>query len=127
MLTLLPLIYAADAAGVAAYAAGRAALRRRWAETALDEEAGLVSLLLREFEENGADWLWEIDVRKRLRRCHASPCEAFGRPVEKLQERPLIGLLAGVGSPRAATRRGCALCSTCSTRGEASRITSCPY
>jgi diguanylate cyclase (GGDEF)-like protein len=93
VLALLPAVYAL-AMLVGGFASGRTSLRRRWMEMALDHEAGLVSLLLREFEANDADWLWEIDVRKRLIDVGPRLAEAFGRPAEKLNERPLMGLLA---------------------------------
>tara|TARA_B100000029_G_scaffold19785_3_gene19965 strand:+ start:8683 stop:11040 length:2358 start_codon:yes stop_codon:yes gene_type:complete len=50
-------------------------LRFAIAETALVEKTHTVSLLLREFEENEADWLWQIDKSRRVR--SASPRFAF--------------------------------------------------
>lgn len=93
VLIVLPTVYAVSLL-VGGFASGRAALRRRWAEAALDEETNLVSLLLCEFEENGADWLWQIDVRKRLVEPGARLAQAFGEPVEALHERSLIDALA---------------------------------
>ncbi|WP_231638972.1 putative bifunctional diguanylate cyclase/phosphodiesterase [Sphingomonas profundi] len=93
ILAVLPAVYAASVAFGGVFA-NRAALRRRWAETALEEEAGLVSLLLREFEEGGADWLWEIDVRKRLVDVSPRLAQAFGLSVDALRGTPLIGALA---------------------------------
>ena len=46
---------------------GRTFLTARFAEAAVTEKEEVVSLLLREFEENEADWLWEIDTTRRLR------------------------------------------------------------
>ncbi len=93
VLIALPPIYAL-ALLVGGLATGRAALRRRWAETALDDEAGLVSLLLRDFADDAADWLWEIDVRKRLVSPTPRLAQAFGRPAAALRDRPLMALLA---------------------------------
>ena len=47
----------------------------RAAEFALAERDETVSLLLREFEDNGADWLWETDAARRV--VKASPRFAF--------------------------------------------------
>ncbi len=96
-LAALPVLYGLSllAGGIAN---ARIALRRRWAEIALEEEASLVSLLLHEFEEGSADWLWEIDVRKRLIDVTPRLAQAFGQPADRLRDQPLMGVLAmGVG------------------------------
>ena len=60
-------------------------VKARMAEAAVVEKEAVVSLLLREFEENEADWLWEIDPARRLR--SVSPRFAFAlagrRPMSK--------------------------------------------
>ena len=40
---------------------GRAEMQRSATQIALSERNEVVSLLLREFEESGADWLWQVD------------------------------------------------------------------
>jgi PAS domain-containing protein len=55
--------------------AARAFLNARVAEAGMAEKGEVVSLLLREFEEGGADWLWQIDTARRVRA--ASPRFAF--------------------------------------------------
>jgi PAS domain-containing protein len=55
--------------------AGRIYLSARIAEVGVAEKDEVVSLLLREFQENEADWLWQIDTNRRIRA--ASPRFAF--------------------------------------------------
>ncbi|TCP71408.1 EAL domain-containing protein [Sphingomonas sp. PP-CE-1G-424] len=64
-------------------------------EMALDERDETVSLLLREFEETGADWLWETDAARRIVR--ASPRFAFAAGLDpaSIDGMPLLQLLAG--------------------------------
>ena len=64
-------------------------------ESALGERDETVSLLLREFEEAGADWLWETDAARRVVR--ASPRFAFacGLDPVTIDGMPFLQLLAG--------------------------------
>jgi diguanylate cyclase (GGDEF)-like protein len=61
----------------------------------LQEKSETVSLLLREFEDSGADWLWQTDTS----RCatHVSPRFAFalGEEPKDIQGQPLLKLIAG--------------------------------
>ncbi len=61
----------------------------------LQEKSETVSLLLREFEDSGADWLWQTDTS----RCaiHVSPRFAFALGVKPNQAngQPLLKLIAG--------------------------------
>jgi diguanylate cyclase (GGDEF)-like protein/PAS domain S-box-containing protein len=59
------------------------------------EKSEVVSLLLREFEENQADWLWQIDTNRLVR--SASPRFAFalGKSVEEVEGRPFLELISG--------------------------------
>ena len=50
-------------------------IRFRRAEETLHEKTETVSLLLREFEETSADWLWQTDNSRRL--VHVSPRLAY--------------------------------------------------
>ncbi|MEE4199426.1 putative bifunctional diguanylate cyclase/phosphodiesterase [Erythrobacter sp.] len=74
---------------------GRAHLTARIAESAITEKEEVVSLLLREFEENEADWLWEIDTRRRIR--SVSPRFAFALHASdrEVEGEPLLQLIAG--------------------------------
>ena len=73
----------------------RTFLASRIAEVGVVEKSEVVSLLLREFEENEADWLWQIDTNRLVR--SASPRFAFalGRAVPEIEGTSLIKLIAG--------------------------------
>ena len=75
--------------------AARAFLAGKVAEAGMAEKSEVVSLLLREFEEGEADWLWQTDSTRRVR--SASPRFAFalGEDPEDLDGKPLIQLIAG--------------------------------
>ncbi len=74
---------------------GRTFLTARFAEAAVAEKEEVVSLLLREFEENEADWLWEVDTARRLRSVSPRFAFALGRPQVEVEGMPLIELVAG--------------------------------
>ncbi len=65
------------------------------ASTILQEKSETVSLLLREFEDSGADWLWQTDTS----RCatHVSPrfAYALGEEARIIEGQPLLKLIAG--------------------------------
>lgn len=65
------------------------------AEQALAGKEDVVSLLLREFEDTGADWLWRIDAAKCLVDVTPRLARLFGVPRSALEGRPLLALLAG--------------------------------
>jgi len=70
-------------------------VRFKVSEVGLSEKSEVVSLLLREFEESGADWLWQIDASRRV--IHVSPRFAFalGRDANEIEGESLIKLIAG--------------------------------
>ncbi|MDC8755107.1 EAL domain-containing protein [Erythrobacter sp. sf7] len=74
---------------------GRTFLSARFAEAAVSEKEQVVSLLLREFEENEADWLWEVDTARRLRSVSPRFAFALGRPQVEVEGLPLLELVAG--------------------------------
>jgi diguanylate cyclase (GGDEF)-like protein len=96
LLALLPAVYTACVA-IGGLSLGHGFLCRKVAELALEEKSEVVSLLLREFEHGGADWLWQIDSAKRLH--HVSPglARAAGADIASLEGTPLLRLLAGQG------------------------------
>jgi len=75
----------------------RTYLAARIAQAALAEKDAVVSLLLREFEENEADWLWEIDTARRLRAVSPRFAFALGRPQAEVEGKPLLEMVAGSG------------------------------
>jgi len=74
---------------------GRSYLAARLAEAALTEKDEVVSLLLREFEENEADWLWEIDPARRLRAVSPRFAFALGKAQDDIEGKPLLEMIAG--------------------------------
>src|SRR3546814_10224524 len=57
---------------------GRALVVIRAGEIALAERDETVRLLLRDFEDQGADWLWETDAARRVVRASPRFCHAVG-------------------------------------------------
>lgn len=74
---------------------GRNFVMHRSVESELAEKDEVVSLLLREFEESGGDWMWQIDASKCL--THVSPrfAYALGLQPEQLEAKPILEILAG--------------------------------
>ncbi len=73
----------------------RALVMIRAAEIAIGERDETVSLLLREFEESGADWLWETDSARRIVRASARFAFACGLDPISIEGMPLLQVLAG--------------------------------
>ncbi len=75
--------------------AGRTFVMHESAELALAEKTEVVSLLLREFDDSGGDWMWQTDAAKCL--THVSPRFAYALGVEsdQLETKPLLQILAG--------------------------------
>ena len=76
-------------------ASGRAFVHRKWAEIALAEKHEVVSLLLRESEDHGADWLWQVDAARRLINVSPALARAAGSTPDALEGAPLFRLFAG--------------------------------
>ncbi len=70
-------------------------VKARLAEAAVAEKEAVVSLLLREFEENEADWLWEVDPGRRLRAVSPRFAFALGSPQSEVEGKPLLEMIAG--------------------------------
>jgi diguanylate cyclase (GGDEF)-like protein/PAS domain S-box-containing protein len=73
----------------------RAQILSRMSEMRLRDKSETVSLLLREFEDSGADWLWQTDTT----RCaiHVSPrfAYALGKDSREVEGQPILKLVAG--------------------------------
>jgi len=61
----------------------------------LAEKSEVVSLLLREYEEGGSDWLWQTDTMRRINGASKRFAETMGLPPEQLEGVPLVQILAG--------------------------------
>jgi len=75
---------------VGAVQSGRIYLEACLARNAIAQKEEVVSLLLREFEENEADWLWEIDTSRRLRAVSPRFAYALGRNQAEVDGKPLL-------------------------------------
>ena len=64
------------------------------AEMQAEHQSQLIGLLLRDFEEQGSDLLWQIDERGCLSQVSRRLSDALGRPLAELQGRPLLAVLA---------------------------------
>lgn len=76
------------------WATARAFASRLLAESKAEQQHQIIGLLLREFEENANDVLWETDARGYLTRITSRLQAALGLPAEKLTAAPLASLLA---------------------------------
>ena len=72
---------------------GRSFVRQFLASRELHEKSEVISLLLREFEANASDWLFEIDPRGRLVRVSQRLAELIGEPAEALDGREVADFL----------------------------------
>ena len=64
-------------------------------EASLQDKAEVVSLLLREFEEGAADWLWQVDATRRVRSVSPRFAFALGEELEDVEGKLLIQLVTG--------------------------------
>jgi diguanylate cyclase (GGDEF)-like protein len=80
---------------ICSYFAARTFIIHESSELQLAEKNEVVSLLLREFDDSGGDWMWQTDASKCL--THVSPRFAFalGMDSEMLDTKPLLQILAG--------------------------------
>ena len=75
--------------------AARRYLQAKIAEAGIVEKNEVVSLLLREFEEGEADWLWQIDTSRRVRSVSPRFAFALGMEPKDIDGKPFIQLIAG--------------------------------
>ena len=75
----------------------RVAVAARLAESAMQEKSEVVSMLLREFEEGQADWLWQIDTRRRLKAVSPRFAFALGKEPNQIEGQSFLQLISGSG------------------------------
>jgi diguanylate cyclase (GGDEF)-like protein/PAS domain S-box-containing protein len=80
---------------MATFGRGRALVVARAHEIALAERDETVSLLLREFEDTGSDWLWEIDAQRRVVRANPRFALSLGVDPKTINGMPFLQVLAG--------------------------------
>jgi diguanylate cyclase (GGDEF)-like protein len=74
----------------------RTFLAAQIAEAGVVEKSEVVSLLLREYEDNEADWLWQVDTNRRVRGASPRFAYALGRDIADVEGESFIKLIAGV-------------------------------
>ena len=74
---------------------GRTIILHKLNQLVLREKTEVVSLLLREYEDSGGDWMWQTDASRCL--THVSPRLAVALGVEPnaLETKPFLQILAG--------------------------------
>jgi diguanylate cyclase (GGDEF)-like protein/PAS domain S-box-containing protein len=80
---------------IGAFETARNFLNGKLAEAGLVDKGEVVSLLLREFEEGEADWLWQVDATRRVRNVSPRFAFALGQDLDDVEGKPLIQLIAG--------------------------------
>ncbi|MBX3592943.1 MAG: EAL domain-containing protein [Sphingomonas sp.] len=80
---------------ISCYARGKALVVIRANEIALGERDETVSLLLREFEDKSADWLWETDAQRRVIRANPRFAVSLGVDPKAINGMPFLQILAG--------------------------------
>ncbi len=75
-------------------------VKRITAEQALSGREDVISLLLREFEDTSADWLWRTDAGKCLIDVNPRLARLFGLKREQVEGQSLLAMLAGEGWDR---------------------------
>ena len=75
----------------------RISLAARRAELEMQEKSETVSMLLREFEDGQADWLWQIDTKRKLRSVSPRLAFALDRDVSEIEGKSLLQLISGNG------------------------------
>ena len=77
---------------------GRMFVHMHLANRKLSEKSDVISLLLREFEANASDWLFEVDAEARLVRVSERLAALLGEPVEALEGRAIASYFADAGA-----------------------------
>lgn len=72
-------------------------LRQQRTSVQLREKTEVVSLLLREFEDGGSDWLWQTDASRRINGVSARFADTLDADAATLEGQPLVQALAGSG------------------------------
>ena len=80
---------------ICCFSRARALVLIRAGEISLAERDETVSLLLREAEDHGADWLWETDAGRRVVRASARFAHSVGLDPVSINGKSLLQVLAG--------------------------------
>jgi len=75
----------------------RVAVAARLSDYAMQEKSEVVSMLLREFEEGQADWLWQIDTQRRLKAISPRFAYALGKEPKEIEGKSFLQMISGDG------------------------------
>ena len=75
------------------YSSGRAFMQRKCVDLALEERSETVSLLLREYENSDADWLWQTNSSLVFENVSPRFSRAIGHSPEELERMSILDLL----------------------------------
>ncbi|WP_234026340.1 putative bifunctional diguanylate cyclase/phosphodiesterase [Qipengyuania thermophila] len=95
ILSLVPVVVSV-LTSIGTYRKSRTLLAARLTTRRLADTSDTVSLLLREFEENGADWLWQIDGARRLRGVSPRFAFALGMTADEAEGKPFLQVIGGM-------------------------------
>ncbi len=98
---------------------GRAFIQRKCLDIALEERSETVSLLLREFEDSDADWLWQTNASLCFNNVSARFARAICRGVDELEGMTIFDLLKEVPRTDQSARRALAAAEAALMRREA--------
>ena len=73
----------------------KAAYMARIAERGMTEKSEVVSLLLREYEDSDADWLFQLDTNRRLRSVSPRLAFALGKELAEIEGKSFLQLISG--------------------------------
>ena len=73
----------------------RGQYQARIAELDMNESSEVVSLLLREYEDSDADWLFQLDKNRRLRSVSPRLAFALGQDLSEIEGKSFIELISG--------------------------------
>ena len=82
-------------AAAAAIESARGMHQARVAELDMNESSEVVSLLLREYEDSDADWLFQLDKNRRLRSVSPRLAFALGQELSTIEGKSFIELISG--------------------------------
>lgn len=93
-LALIALLYTAGLI-YACLQNGRTFVLHKINELVLQEKSEVVSLLLREYEDSGGDWMWQTDASRCLTQVSPRLAASLGVEPQALETKPLLQILAG--------------------------------
>ena len=73
----------------------KAVFTARTAEFGMEEKSQVVSLLLREYEDSDADWLFQLDAGRRLQSVSPRLAFALGRELAEIEGKSFLQLISG--------------------------------